>query len=637
MAEQPERGGTAITANPDAQLVLARHQPAVVDPTTRTVTLIDQYSGQPTGETACIDNDPADTTVTVGSSTSRPEIYTVSGQDGALRITNLSTGDCHSLISIGPPGSTFGDPVEAAGRLYIPDIGTGKVVIVDLDRGTSITTEQVTDPQHHFDLIGRDGFVFYNDRANSKAGVVRTDGTVRAIAKYDTNNPSKGVHQPDPQPTDEAALSITAASASATDNSAPATLTPVTVVDSTGLEPTSPDQPLPSTAPPPLIPSIPSSTPPPPPSSSAAPPPWSSTSLPPPPPPASSSAASSSNTSPTSESSVSSPSPSPSPTPTPQHTLTVSVVGAGSVRDPAHDIDCPDSNCIATVDEGTPITLTAQTADQISWSGACSGTSTSCALTVTSDTTVGVTFTPRLPKLTITLVGQGKVTNSATADQLTGPGSLPPIDLPSGSAVSLSAINNDPSNWIFTGWSGDCGGSGACSVTMNSDKAVTATFSPASQDCVSFNPLNLQIVDLGADGWRLIDGSHWLQIMDNRADAEAALAVAEQYNKLCFIGRDNHRSNRMDYIVEFWEGGIGQAPVVPNQDCIPYSVAGLQIVDLGMTGWRLTDGFSAMLILDNQADAQAALAMANRHSNQCFIGRNNHRPNRSTYIIEYWR
>lgn len=44
-----------------------------------------------------------------------------------------------------------------------------------------------------------------------------------------------------------------------------------------------------------------------------------------------------------------------------------------------------------------------------------------------------------------------------------------------------------------------------------------------------------------------------------------------------------------------------------------------------------------MLLLDNEADAQKALQVARRHGAQCFIGRDNRRPDRRRYILNYWR
>jgi hypothetical protein len=44
-----------------------------------------------------------------------------------------------------------------------------------------------------------------------------------------------------------------------------------------------------------------------------------------------------------------------------------------------------------------------------------------------------------------------------------------------------------------------------------------------------------------------------LQGLDNKEDAEAALALARQYNYQCFIGRNNRRHDRLHYILEYWK------------------------------------------------------------------------------------
>jgi PKD repeat protein/sugar lactone lactonase YvrE len=45
----------------------------------------------------------------------------------------------------------------------------------------------------------------------------------------------------------------------------------------------------------------------------------------------------------------------------------------------------------------------------------------------------------------------------------------------SGTAIVLNAVP-DNSNWTFTGWSGACSGTGSCSVAMDQDHTVSATF-----------------------------------------------------------------------------------------------------------------------------------------------------------------
>ncbi len=77
------------------------------------------------------------------------------------------------------------------------------------------------------------------------------------------------------------------------------------------------------------------------------------------------------------------------------------------------------------------------------------------------------------------------------------------------------------------------------------------------------------------------------------------------------------------------------AAIVPEV-CFRYNPGNLRITDEGDRGWLLTDVFSLMLTLDNEADARDALALSRRHTANCFIGRGNTRPFPRKYIVQYW-
>lgn len=156
-----------------------------------------------------------------------------------------------------------------------------------------------------------------------------------------------------------------------------------------------------------------------------------------------------------------------------------------------------------------------------------------------------------------------------------------------------------------------------------------------TKDCLPFNTANLKIVNQNSY-YTLTDGVESMLIMDTLTDAQNALKLAQQYGQFCFIGRDNKRSNRKDFIVEYWMGGKNVAPILSPEDCISYSTATLKIVKES-NDWLLTDGSSRMLILDNQSDAEDTLLVAKAFKFQCFIGRNNTRSSRIDFIIQYWK
>ncbi len=170
----------------------------------------------------------------------------------------------------------------------------------------------------------------------------------------------------------------------------------------------------------------------------------------------------------------------------------------------------------------------------------------------------------------------------------------------------------------------------------SAQKGSTVELQLAKGDCIPYDATKLSISDAGAEGWRLVQGTMWMALLDTKADAEQALAVARRHTAQCFIGRGNSRPDRKRYIVQYWMGSSGQVTKVSPEDCIGHDPARLEIVDLGAQGWRLQEGSHWMLLLDNQSDAEDALMLAKRYNAHCFIGRDNTRPNRSDYIFEYW-
>lgn len=159
-----------------------------------------------------------------------------------------------------------------------------------------------------------------------------------------------------------------------------------------------------------------------------------------------------------------------------------------------------------------------------------------------------------------------------------------------------------------------------------------------NNDCLYYNPNDLKIVFEGATGWLLTDGRSRMLVLDTREDAERALALARRHTGHCFIGRDNTRPNRRDYVHEYWSGDSGIETTINGEDCLKYNPNNLSIVDEGANGWLLTEGgWHRMMMFDNQKDAEEGLAVAKRYTNYCFIGRDNNRPNRRDYIVEYFK
>ena len=140
------------------------------------------------------------------------------------------------------------------------------------------------------------------------------------------------------------------------------------------------------------------------------------------------------------------------------YALAVSITGSGSVsRDPD----------LASYTHGASVALTATAAPGwhfTGWSGDASGTANPTSVTMDAAKSVTATFVADGYTLGVSVTGSGSVARAP--DQPT---------YAFGTGVRLTAT--PATGWSFTGWSGDVtGATNPVMVTMNADRAVTATF-----------------------------------------------------------------------------------------------------------------------------------------------------------------
>ena len=95
-------------------------------------------------------------------------------------------------------------------------------------------------------------------------------------------------------------------------------------------------------------------------------------------------------------------------------------------------------------------------------------------------------------ELRVTVLGDGRVQGSApTADS--GFIDCPDVctaSIATGATITLTATPRD--GWTFDGWSGDCIGTGPCSVKMDQVRSVRATFAPAGGAVPQFLSLSVR-------------------------------------------------------------------------------------------------------------------------------------------------
>jgi len=155
-------------------------------------------------------------------------------------------------------------------------------------------------------------------------------------------------------------------------------------------------------------------------------------------------------------------------------TVTRSGTGSGSITSSPAGVNC-GATCLFEYAHGTTVVLNAA-ADSgsafVGWSGGgCSGTG-SCTVTLNADTTVTATFVLR-PTLTVSKTGSGSGTVTSSPAGIACGATCTAL-FNQGTAVTLTAASAPGSK--FTGWSGDCSGTGTCPLTMSGNEAVTASF-----------------------------------------------------------------------------------------------------------------------------------------------------------------
>lgn len=159
--------------------------------------------------------------------------------------------------------------------------------------------------------------------------------------------------------------------------------------------------------------------------------------------------------------------------------LGVSVSAGGSVASQPAGIDC-GSTCTARYTSGTVVVLTARAAaGQVfsGWGGACTGTASTCSVTMDQARDVTAAFAAAPPSsytLALTLSGSGQVVSQPAGIDC---GTTCSASFPVGASVVLTPT--PAAGQTFSAWGGVCAGAGAtCTVVMSEARSATASFAP---------------------------------------------------------------------------------------------------------------------------------------------------------------
>ena len=161
----------------------------------------------------------------------------------------------------------------------------------------------------------------------------------------------------------------------------------------------------------------------------------------------------------------------------PQHVLAITTSNNGQIYLDDNPISCTET-CFYSFEQGSQIMLSANADKGFSfdgWPSQCTNTSTGgCILQMDQNIEIELSFSKEIifNSLTITTNNLGQLQlNNQTIDCIT----TCSFTYEQGSVVTLTAIANE--GYIFDGWSGACKGQAECSITLNEDTSVQASFS----------------------------------------------------------------------------------------------------------------------------------------------------------------
>lgn len=154
--------------------------------------------------------------------------------------------------------------------------------------------------------------------------------------------------------------------------------------------------------------------------------------------------------------------------------LSVVTTGKGNVSDASRAISCGNA-CATFAANGSVMTLTANPSSGnvfAGWSGACSGSQSTCTATINGVTSVNATF-KTLYGLSVSTSNPGTVTS---ADKTIDCGKSCSAKLAEGTLMTLTAT--PPAGKQFLGWTGACSGTApVCSFAMTGGLSTRASFS----------------------------------------------------------------------------------------------------------------------------------------------------------------
>lgn len=164
---------------------------------------------------------PEDASLSVGGGDD--QLLIVSDLGGLMMWAPADTGCPESSDFVAIEPGIYGEPVVTDGWGVVPDFGRGEVIVVDLD-GRSIVARQSVPgvaTGSSFELLAETGSIWFNDPNSTVAGLIRRNGEIVPIAKYDQGSESGFVAAPVDDPAIEGQSVALSGSGFSSDSAAP--------------------------------------------------------------------------------------------------------------------------------------------------------------------------------------------------------------------------------------------------------------------------------------------------------------------------------------------------------------------------------------------------------------------------------
>jgi len=155
--------------------------------------------------------------------------------------------------------------------------------------------------------------------------------------------------------------------------------------------------------------------------------------------------------------------------------------GGGTISSNPAGINCGTA-CSASFANGTQVMLTETAAANSSftgWTGSCSGSNSTCTLTLSASQQVTASFNIIQNAAVLTVSESGTGTGTIASNP-SGINCAPTCSASFTSGTQVTLTETAAANSSFTGWTGGCSGSNStCTLTLTASQQVTATFNSA--------------------------------------------------------------------------------------------------------------------------------------------------------------